>query len=313
MKDYPFALELDKIVKIYGDKNKKNYKLALNDFTLKVPRGKIFGLLGPNGAGKSTMINILAGMVIKTSGVARVLGIDIDKKPKTARTLIGIVPQEILMDTFFPVRDTLELSAGYFGVRPENRKSDEIIDALGLRDKKNNTPKELSGGMRRRLLVAKAMVHFPEILILDEPTAGVDIHLRSQLWQYIRMLSKEHGKTIIITTHYLQEAQELCEEVAFIDAGRIIQQNSTKKMLQDLGSRYIVLSFQDKIEDKTIYALNKKCKVEESGFNKIKIIIEDSKQNFNELIREIAQIDQKITNLNIIEPDLEEVFHKLIK
>ncbi|HLD77143.1 MAG TPA: ABC transporter ATP-binding protein, partial [Rickettsiales bacterium] len=198
-----FAIEIEKLTKIYKKSAKSPTKLALDGVDLKIKKGSFFGLLGPNGAGKSTIINILGGLVKKSAGNIKVCGFDIDVEPLKYKFELGIVPQELIIDPFFNVRETLEIYAGYFGVRKKNRRTDEIIEALGLKDQVNARPRSLSGGMRRRLLVAKALVHNPKILILDEPTAGVDVELRQQLWQYVKKLNGQ-GTTIVLTTHYLE-------------------------------------------------------------------------------------------------------------
>ena len=215
------AIDIEDLSKKYKSPDGKSSFFALDSVSLNIPRGSIFGLLGPNGAGKSTFINILAGLTIKTSGKAMVWGYDIDKNPRTIRSYLGVVPQELNIDPFFTPKETLNLQAGLYGIRPKERNIQEILRVLDLEDKADAYARELSGGMRRRLLVAKAMVHRPPILILDEPTAGVDIELRKQLWSYVRKLN-EHGTTIILTTHNLVEAEELCETIAILDKGKIV-------------------------------------------------------------------------------------------
>ncbi len=216
-----FAIEINNLSKTYQKTSKSSAKQALGSINLKIKKGSFFGLLGPNGAGKSTIINILAGLVNKTSGEVRICGIDIDKNQQKSKFKIGIVPQELIIDPFFNVRETLEIYAGYYGIKKSQRRTDEIIEALGLKDKAKSAPRSLSGGMRRRLLVAKALVHSPEILVLDEPTAGVDVELRNQLWNYVKNLNQQ-GTTILLTTHYLEEAEELCDEIAIINHGSVI-------------------------------------------------------------------------------------------
>ncbi|MBX9728378.1 MAG: ABC transporter ATP-binding protein, partial [Sphingopyxis sp.] len=210
------AIAIDALTKVYA-----GGKRALDGVTLDVPRGGIYGLLGPNGAGKSTLINILSGMVRKTSGRAAIWGFDIDEHPRNAKASIGIVPQEIVFDPFFTPFETLELVAGLYGVARGKRRSDELLAAVGLSDKRDAYARTLSGGMKRRLLVAKALVHSPPIIVLDEPTAGVDIDLREQLWAYVRQLNRE-GVTVVLTTHYLEEAEELCDRIAIINHGKLI-------------------------------------------------------------------------------------------
>jgi ABC-2 type transport system ATP-binding protein len=221
-----YAVELRALDKRYAASGHGASKHALIEVDLAIPRGALFGLLGPNGAGKSTLINILAGLVNKTSGEAAIWGFDIDRAPRRARSAIGVVPQELNIDPFFTPRELLELQAGLYGVPPEERRSDEILGILGLSDKAEAYARTLSGGMRRRLMVAKAMVHDPPVLVLDEPTAGVDVELRQQLWAHVRELNRR-GTTILLTTHYLEEAEELCDQIAIINHGRIIACDTT--------------------------------------------------------------------------------------
>ncbi len=238
------AISIQNLSKKFKNPSGKGFFYALDDITLSIPRGSIFGLLGPNGAGKSTFINILAGLTIKTSGNACVWGNDLDKNPKAARSSLGVVPQELTIDPFFTPRESLEQQAGLYGVRPKDRNIDYILRMLDLEDKAEAYSRTLSGGMRRRLLVAKAMVHRPPILILDEPTAGVDIELRVQLWNYVRKLN-ENGTTIILTTHYLEEAEELCDKIAILDKGKIVKSSSKKDLLEDADSKTISLKVRE--------------------------------------------------------------------
>src|SRR3954467_13885298 len=210
------AIRIEALSKIYA-----GGKRALDEVSFDVPRGQIFGLLGPNGAGKSTLINILAGLVVKTGGKVDIWGFDIDQHPRNAKRAIGVVPQEIIFDPFFTPRETLEIQAGLYGVPASDRKSDELLAAMHLTEKANAYARTLSGGMRRRLLVAKALVHSPPVLVLDEPTAGVDVELRRQLWSHVRALNAA-GTTILLTTHYLEEAEELCDHIAIIDRGKVV-------------------------------------------------------------------------------------------
>ena len=300
------AININDLTKRYEE------KLALNSLNLNIEAGSIFGLLGPNGAGKSTLINILAGTVLKTSGEVKVMGINIDKQPKKARSLIGIVPQEIVTDTFFPLWQALEFTAGYFGIRPENRITDQLLKTLSLYDKRNSVPQRLSGGMKRRFLIAKAMVHSPKILVLDEPTAGVDIELRTQLWEYVKKLNREQGVTIIITTHYLAEAQELCDNIAFINDGKIIRQNSKKKLLVELGSRHLDVEFEEVFDlAKADYSIDTKYQV--LSENKIRFDLHTENNDFSRILEIIHLMGLKIKNLNLTEPDLEDIFHQIVK
>src|SRR4051812_32429469 len=219
------AIAIDDLQKTYA-----GGKRALDGITLDVPRGLIFGLLGPNGAGKSTLINILAGLVTKSGGSATIWGFDIDDHPRNAKRSIGVVPQEILFDPFFTPKEALEIQAGLYGIPKADRRTMELLRAVRLEDKADAYARTLSGGMKRRLLVAKAMVHSPPILVLDEPTAGVDVELRQQLWDYVRSLH-EQGVTIVLTTHYLEEAEQLCDRIAIINHGRLIANEPTRALV----------------------------------------------------------------------------------
>jgi ABC-2 type transport system ATP-binding protein len=236
-----YAVEALGLTKLYRGRGRQPDKLALDNVSLAIPRGSFFGLLGPNGAGKSTLINILAGLVVKSSGQARVWGYDIDRDERTARSAIGVVPQELNLDPFFTPRELLEVQAGLYGVPKSERRTDEILAALGLSDKAHAYARTLSGGMRRRLLVAKAMVHSPPVLVLDEPTAGVDIDLRRQLWDYVKELNAS-GTTVLLTTHYLEEAEELCDRVAIIDRGRVVAHDETATLLRTLDSKVLAIT-----------------------------------------------------------------------
>lgn len=305
------AILIQNLVKRYNKKiSNASESLALDGFNLAVPRGSIFGLLGPNGAGKSTLINILAGTVVKTSGEVRIMGTSIDELPKKARSSIGIVPQEVSFDTFFPIYQALEFYAGYYGIKPSQRKTEEILKALSLWDKKDSFPQRLSGGMKRRFLIAKAMVHSPAVLILDEPTAGVDLELRLQLWEYVKKLNKQ-GMTIIITTHYLAEAQELCDEIAFINKGKIIKQDKKSKLLQDLGTRHIDVEFKDPIDPAMIEF--SEGVVEVMSANKIRFLVNASGDNYSKILRNINSINGEIKDLNMSHPDLEVIFHQIMQ
>lgn len=231
-----YAVETRLLSKTYGERGRQPAKVALDAVSLAVPRGSFFGLLGPNGAGKSTLINILAGLVVKTSGSARVWEFDTVSEERAARAAIGVVPQELNLDPFFTPREMLEVQAGLYGVPKSERRTDEILAAVGLTDKAHAYARTLSGGMRRRLLVAKAMVHTPPVLVLDEPTAGVDIELRQQLWSYVKTLNAA-GTTILLTTHYLEEAEELCDRIAIIDQGKVVANEEKKTLLHRLDSK----------------------------------------------------------------------------
>ena len=234
------ALELIKVTKHYGDGSNFTNKVALDALDLKIKRGTIFGLLGPNGAGKSTTINIISGLTRKSGGSVYIWGYDQDKYPEMTRSCIGVVPQELNLDPFLCPRDALEIQAGLFGIRKADRKTSEILEKVGLSNVKNAYSRSLSGGMRRRLLIAKALVHSPPILILDEPTAGVDIELREMLWDYILELN-ELGTTIVLTTHYLEEAQKICDQIGILSNGILVEHGDTKFLLNKINTKVLII------------------------------------------------------------------------
>ena len=235
------AIEITGLRKTYPGSKGMEPKEALKGVDLAVPRGSIFGLLGPNGAGKSTLINILAGLVTKTAGTVRIWGFDQDVNPRQSRAAIGVMPQELNLDPFLAPRDTLNVQAGLYGVPKRERRTEEILQMIGLADKGAAYSRSLSGGMRRRLLLGKALVHSPPVLVLDEPTAGVDIELRQMLWNNVRRLNRERGMTIILTTHYLEEAEEMCDEIAIVNHGEVVAQDSTANLLGRLDSKTMVI------------------------------------------------------------------------
>ncbi len=235
------AIEIEGLRKVYAASPRTPPKEALKGIDLTVPRGAIFGLLGPNGAGKSTLINILAGLVLKTSGRVRIWGFDQDVNPRQSRAAIGVMPQELNLDPFFTPRGALDVQAGLYGVPRAQRRTDEILALIGLADKADAYARSLSGGMRRRLLLGKALVHSPQVLVLDEPTAGVDIELRQMLWDNVRMLNRERGLTVILTTHYLEEAQEMCGEIAIVNHGQIVARDTTPNLLARMDHRTLVI------------------------------------------------------------------------
>ncbi|SFJ41008.1 ABC transporter ATP-binding protein [Jannaschia pohangensis] len=235
------AIEIEGLRKVYGGSGKTPAKEALKGLDLTIPQGSIFGLLGPNGAGKSTTINILAGLVRKTAGKVRIWGFDQDVNPRQSRAAIGVMPQELNLDPFFSPAAALEVQAGLYGVPKSQRRTAEILDLVGLADKADAYARTLSGGMRRRLLLAKALVHHPQVLVLDEPTAGVDIELRQMLWRNVRKLNRERGMTIILTTHYLEEAQEMCDEIAIIAQGELVIRDRTENLLNRLDGKTMVI------------------------------------------------------------------------
>ena len=297
------VLSVKKLNKIY----RKNIH-ALKDLNLEVKEGEILGLLGPNGAGKSTFINILAGVTDKTSGEVIVWGFDLDKNPRQVRVSLGIVPQEINVDPFFTPKKLLDLQAGLFGVKKKDRITDTVLDLVALKDKSNSYTRNLSGGMKRRLLIAKALVHKPPIIILDEPTAGVDVELRKNLWENIRSLRKL-GVTIILTTHYLQEAEELCDRVGIIHKGNLIALDTTENML-------------NKIQTKTLkFEINKRIVLDDINNKDFNILtntdsefkIEYNKQEFNiqKIIKLLENQGIVIKDIKSEDPDLEDVFVNL--
>ena len=235
------AVYIDGLTKAYAGKGKRDGKVALSDVSLRIPRGSFFGLLGPNGAGKSTLINIMAGLVVKSAGTVTICGYDLDTAEREVRQSIGVVPQELVLDSFFTVRQALDIHAGYYGVPKSRRQTQAIIEAMGLADKADARPRSLSGGMRRRLLIGKALVHAPPVLVLDEPTAGVDIELRLQLWAYVRELNRR-GTTILLTTHYLEEAEALCDELAIINHGQVIACDSKAALMQKFDSKRLIVT-----------------------------------------------------------------------
>ena len=303
------AISVRDLNKIYGA-GSKNEKVALNNFSLKIKKGSIFGLLGPNGAGKSTFINILADLVRKTSGHIDIFGMNHDEKLKDVKKLMGIVPQELNIDPFFTPYELLEIQAGLFGVPKSNRKTDEILKLLALEDKSQSYARTLSGGMRRRLLIAKAMVHDPEILILDEPTEGVDVELRANLWDNIIKLNNE-GKTIIITTHYLHEAEELCNEIAIIDNGNLITKDTTSNIKSFIDRKQIIISLDSETFSlEPIRELDVECKLNN---NTLIINYKPSEISFNKIFDALRLSNIQIKDLTINETKLEDVFLKLTK
>jgi ABC-2 type transport system ATP-binding protein len=242
-----FAVEVEGLTKVYRQTRAVPEVRALDGIDLQIPRGAIFGLLGPNGAGKSTLINILAGLVIKTAGTARIWGHDIDRETRAARAAIGVVPQEINLDAFFTPFEIMELMAGLYGVPVRERRTMEILEALGLADKRDAYARSLSGGMRRRLLVAKALAHSPPVVVLDEPTAGVDVELRHQIWSYMAEMNK-NGVTILLTTHYLEEAEEMCDRIAIIHRGRLVACAPTPELTARLDRKELTIHFAQDLE-----------------------------------------------------------------
>ncbi|MEK9789962.1 MAG: ABC transporter ATP-binding protein [Alphaproteobacteria bacterium] len=280
-------------------------KQALKGFDLDIPAGTVFGLLGPNGAGKSTFINIMAGTVIKSAGTVRVWGTDIDENPRQARANIGIVPQELNIDAYFTPRETLEMQAGLFGVPSSERRTDEILEAVGLSEQAHSYARRLSGGMRRRLLVAKAMVHSPPILVLDEPTAGVDVALRQRLWDNIRSLN-EAGVTIVLTTHYLEEAEALCDDIAILNHGQLVANKPKSALMAGARAKEVRLTLAGGTPDDLPAALAALgARPAEGG---IAVRYDPSASSVGAIIAAVAAAGLEITDVTTDEPDLEEVF-----
>ena len=297
------ALEINNLSKIY---NNENNDIALDNICLTVKVGSIFGLLGPNGAGKSTLINIISGTVFKTSGNVLIWGIDIDKKRKQSKLAVGVVPQELNIDAFFTPNELLNLHSGMFNVPKIARKTDELLRLMDLSDKAQSYSRKLSGGMRRRLLVAKAMVHTPPILILDEPTAGVDVELRQKLWSHFKELNKL-GVTIILTTHYLEEAENLCDHIAIINHGKIVANESKKSLLRKLNEKIIYIKFKNNIDKKSEQAL-KKIGTIKFDSNELQINFKPDKISMKKIIKIIYETDIDIIDLSTKDASLEDVF-----
>ena len=297
------AIRIDALSKTYA-----GGKQALNEVSFDVPRGQIFGLLGPNGAGKSTLINILAGLVVKTSGAVTIWGFDIDERPRNSKRSIGVVPQEIIFDPFFTPCETLEIQAGLYGVPAADRRSDELLAAMHLTDKAHAYSRTLSGGMKRRLLVAKAMVHSPPILVLDEPTAGVDVELRRQLWDYVRRLNRE-GVTIVLTTHYLEEAEQLCDRIAIIHHGRLIANEPTRALVAKAQEKSVVVTFDRDIGEVPTDACFENIALLDE--RTLQITYRKDKVNAGEVLDALQREGFGIVDVSTRDPDLEDVFLSL--
>ena len=302
-------LSVKNLKKIYYGKQAED-NCALNNLNLDVKEGEIFGLLGPNGAGKTTFINILAGTVIKTGGQVNVWGFDLDKSPRQVRASVGIVPQEVNLDPFFSPKKLLELQAGLYGVKEKDRITDTILKLVSLEKQANSYARSLSGGMKRRLLMAKALVHQPPIVFLDEPTAGVDVELRQNLWMNVRLLN-DLGVTIILTTHYLEEAEEMCDRIAILNKGNIVALDSTKNLLDRILTKKVTFK-TDKIIDIKDNKLDS-LKVISKSDNQICVSYEKSKTDIGELINLIKENNVKIIDISTDDGDLEDVFLRLIK
>ena len=302
-------LSVKNLKKIYSKQhNGKTY--ALNDLNLDVKEGEIFGLLGPNGAGKTTFINILAGTVIKTEGEVNVCGFDLDDNPRQVRASVGVVPQEINLDPFFSPRKLLDLQAGLYGVKEKDRITDTILNLVSLEKEANSYARSLSGGMKRRLLMAKALVHQPPLVFLDEPTAGVDVELRQNLWKNVRMLNKL-GVTIILTTHYLEEAEEMCDRIAILNKGNVVALDSTKNLLNRIQTKKVTFKTDKEIniQKNDLESLEIISKIG----NEVCVSYEKSKVSMEKLINLIKKNNVKIVDISTDDGDLEDVFLRLIK
>jgi ABC-2 type transport system ATP-binding protein len=304
----PLAIEVKALRKVYAGSKRRPPNEALKGIDLEVPRGSIFGLLGPNGAGKSTLINILAGLVIKTAGTARIWDFDIDLRPRRARRSIGVVPQELNLDAFFTPRETLDIQAGLYGVPKHERRTDEILAALGLADKADAYARTLSGGMRRRLLVAKALIHQPPVVVLDEPTAGVDVELRRSLWSYMRRLNGE-GVTVVLTTHYLEEAEELCDHIAIIDQGRVVAHDRKENLIRQLDEKELTITVAPLPRELPAALLETGATLDGDG--RLVVRYRPSRAQVGAILEAVRASGLAITDLATREADLEELFLRL--
>ena len=303
------ALKVEKLTKIYSEKSSKEIK-ALNNLNLEVKEGEIFGLLGPNGAGKTTFLNILAGTVIKNSGSVEVWGYNLDKNPRQVRSSIGIVPQEVNLDAFFSPYKLLELQAGLYGIPKKDRITDTILKLVSLEKQANSYARSLSGGMKRRLLIAKAMVHRPPILVLDEPTAGVDVQLRQNLWNNVKTLNKQ-GVTIILTTHVMYEAQEMCNRIAILNNGNLITLDTTDNLLNSIKTKKIIFKV-NKINTINLENLNG-IKFSYKSNNEITASYEKKKHKIDEIISKVKNAGMEIYDISTNEGNLEDIFIDLTK
>ncbi len=302
------AVSIQNLKKTY--KEGKASKEALKGIHLDIESGAFFGLLGPNGAGKSTLINIMAGLTVKTSGTVAICGFDIEKQMRQARSSIGVVPQELVLDTFFTVREALEITAGYYAVPKAKRRTSEIIEVMGLADKADAHARRLSGGMRRRLLIAKALVHSPKVLILDEPTAGVDVELRTQLWDYVRMLNKQ-GTTILLTTHYLEEAEELCDKIAIINHGEVIACDKKRNLMSRFDSKQLILKLTVPLKRMPPALSELGATITDEG--DLMLRYRPSEANIEEMLGKIRASGLSIRDLVTHEADLQDVFQHLTR
>ena len=302
------AIEIRDLAKVYAGDGTSPPKEALKGVSFDVPTGGVFGLLGPNGAGKSTLINIMAGLVNKTSGSVKIWGHDIDRDHRNAKLNIGIVPQEIVFDPFFTPFEVLENQGGFYGVAKALRRSEELLRAVRLEDKRNAYARTLSGGMKRRLLIAKAMVHSPPILVLDEPTAGVDVELRKQLWELVGEMNAE-GVTVVLTTHYLEEAEELCERIAIINHGELVTLKPTRELVGMMGEKIVAVTVEGEVGVLPSDPRFKKC--ERAGENLIEITYDKGETTAGQVLAAVQAQGFTIADVTTREADLEDVFVQL--
>jgi len=303
------SLKVEKLTKIYSQKSRNKIK-ALNNLNLEVKEGEIFGLLGPNGAGKTTFLNILGGTVIKSSGKVNVWGYDLDQNPREVRSSIGIVPQEVNLDPFFSPKKLLELHAGLYGIPKKDRITNTILKMVSLENQANSYARSLSGGMKRRLLIAKAMVHRPPILVLDEPTAGVDVELRNNLWKNVKILNKL-GVTIILTTHLMYEAEEMCDRIAIINKGNLIKLDTTENLLNSIKTKKIIFKVKkiNKINPNDLNGI----KFSYNSSNEIAVSYERERHKIDEIINKVRNAGMEIYDISTDEGNLEDVFVDLTK
>ncbi len=305
-----YALELTSVSKIYKSYPLRNMKKALSELSLKIETNSIFGLLGPNGAGKSTLINMIAGLTNKSSGSISICGCDQDQYPEKSRSFVGVVPQELNLDPFLTPKEALDIQAGLFGVSKGNRKTLEILEKVGLADVKNAYARSLSGGMRRRLLIAKALVHSPSILILDEPTAGVDIELREMLWEYIFEL-RSMGTTIILTTHYLEEAQKVCDQIGILNKGTLVEYGETSVLLRQIKNKVLIIQPSKKISKIPKFPSSVSATIRTDGT--LQLSFDRSVISTEEVINFCRTDNFSIKDLVTSEPALEDVFRLATK
>lgn len=297
-----YAIEIQGVSKTY-----KSGFQALDDVSFQIKDGEFFALLGPNGAGKSTLINIITGPTRISSGTIKIYGVDINQNTEAAKKIVGVVPQEISFDSYFTVNETLILQSGYYGIKNNQKHLDDILENLNLADKKYAKTRTLSGGMKRRLLIAKALVHKPKLLILDEPTAGVDVELRHTLWKYVKQLNKD-GLTILLTTHYLEEAENLCERIAIINKGKLVALDKTKKLISDLGNhKKLIITTQGSIQDLPASLKSLKAKINSDQ----QIEVNFCESSINSLLETIKKSQIDIKDIDIDKENLEDVFIQL--